>query len=156
MIVNDANGNPIGSLLGLSGEYLSLKSGKYFFSVGFDGTFPIAQIYWTGNNCTGTPYLNDGQGGQIGQSGTTAVPTYAYTLSYSAAGNSLYTLSNPNVNSVSVSENIPGGSLSIENPTCMSSVNPASGWPMTAISASTVGFIASGNPLAVATPLQLP
>jgi hypothetical protein len=77
MIVNDANGNPVGSLLGLSGEYLSLKSGKYFFSVGFDGTFPISQIWWTGANCTGTPYLNDGQGGQIGQSGTTAVPTYA-------------------------------------------------------------------------------
>jgi hypothetical protein len=157
MIVNDANGIPVGSLLGLGyGEYLNLKSGQYFFSIGFDGSFPISQIWWTGANCTGTPYLNDGQGGQIGQSGITASPSYAYDLVYSGVANSLYVLSGANANSISMSENIPGGSLSIENPTCMSSPGDASGWPMTSISASTVGFTASGTPLAVAAPLQLP
>jgi len=41
MIVNDANGIPVGSLLGLGyGEYLNLKSGQYFFSIGFDGSLP--------------------------------------------------------------------------------------------------------------------
>jgi hypothetical protein len=157
LIVNDANGAAVGALLSQGyGEDLNLKSGKYFFTVGFEGDFPTGQIWWTGANCTGTPYLNDGNGGNIGQPDYTAGQSYAYSVVYSGAQNQLYVLSGGDANSVATSVNIPGGSLSIENPTCMSSVNPASGWPMTAVSPDTVGFSASGTPLVVATPLQLP
>lgn len=157
LIVNDANGAAVGTLLGQGyGEDLNLKSGKYFFTVGFEGDFPTGQIWWTGPNCTGTPYLNDGNSGNIGQPDYTAAQSYAYSLVYSGVQNQLYLLSNADGNSVATSVNISGGAQSIENPTCMASVTPASGWPMTAISPGTVGFSASGTPLVVATPLQLP
>jgi hypothetical protein len=158
--VKDANNNAIGTLLGGPGfgASLSLKNGKYFFNVNLDGTFSIAQIWWTGPNCTGTPYLNDGNGGQIGTSGTVALLGYAFAPVYSGKTNSLYILSNSNSNSVSLSQNVPGGTQSIENPTCMSNggATPTSGWPLTLISPATMGFSAAGNPLKVATPLQIP
>lgn len=154
-------GPPSGTLLNSGyGVYLNVKNGKYFFTFGFDGTFPTAQIWWTGANCTGTPYLNDGDSGDIGQFGITAAMSYAFTPVYSAVRNELYVLSSPDSNGVSTSMNIPGGSISIENPTCMNNTGnaaqPASGWPITTISPGTIGFSATGTPLKVATPLQLP
>jgi hypothetical protein len=143
------------------GEYLNLKNGKYFFTVGFDGTFPIGQIWWSGLNCTGTPYLNDGQSGLIGTASYyTAQASYVNEPVYSAAANKLYLLSGGNSNSIALSQNMPGGSLSIENPTCMNNSpatsTPASGWPLTPTTPAAIGFSASGTPLAVATPLELP
>ena len=161
LAVKDANGGALGNLLGPpAGVYLNTIIGKYFLSFGFDGSFPIASINWTGLNCTGTPYFNDGQSGEIGSNGYTPVPSYAYTLLYSGAANKLYVLSSPNGNSVSYSENMPGGSLSYENPTCNNNLpataTPNSGWPLTVVTPATVGFSASGTPLTVAVPLQLP
>jgi len=92
----------------------------------------------------------------IGQNPSFAQLSYAYAPAFSAVANKLYVLSGANADSVSTSENIPGGSQSIENPTCMSSVNPASGWRMTSVTPATIGFSASGNPLTVAAPLLLP
>ena len=80
----------------------------------------------------------------------------AKNLTYSAKTNLLYTLSNPN--SVGVSTSVPMSALSIENPTCYN-YSPAvsvGGWSLTATTPATVGSTATGNPLTVPAPLELP
>jgi hypothetical protein len=128
--------------------YFTVEHSGYFYQIGVDGTFPAGQIYWTGPNCTGTPYLNDGWGGSGGQK------MLATQLTYSAKTNTLYTLSNPNSSGVSTSVAVT--SASIENPTCYASAGTVSGWALTPTSPATVGSSATGTPLTVPAPFQLP
>jgi hypothetical protein len=148
-LLKDKNGTSQGYLINYDSYfYFTVEHSGYLYQVGVDGTFPAGQIWWTGSNCTGTPYLNDGVSG--------GAQMLAKNLVYSAKTNELYTLSNPNANGVSTSVPITAGS--IENPTCYNNSPAASvgGWAMTPTTPATVGSTATGNPLTVPAPLQLP
>jgi Collagen triple helix repeat (20 copies) len=146
LTLKDKNGVSQGNLVSFdSSFYYTVQNAGYFYQVGADGTFPAAQIYWTGPNCTGTPYFNDGMaGGQI---------RAAKSLVYSAKANQLYTLSNPDANGVSTSVTV--NSQSIENPTCYASNGSVGGWAMTAVTPAAIGSTATGTPLKVPGPLQV-
>jgi hypothetical protein len=148
-MLKDKNGVSQGFLLGYDNYfYFTVENSGYIYEVGADGTFPAGQIWWTGANCTGTPYLNDG-----GSGGATML---AKTLTYSAKTDLLYTLSNPNSDGISTSVAITAGS--IENPTCYNNTpaQAAGGWAMTSVTPATIGSTASGTPLKVPAPFQLP
>lgn len=145
--LKDKNGVSQGYLLGYDNYfYFTVENSGYLYEVGVDGTFAPGQIWWTGANCTGTPYLNDGMSG-----GETM---FAKELTYSAKTNSLYTLANPNAGGISTSVAIYAAS--IENPTCMAAGYNAGGWAMTPISPATIGSTATGTPLKVPAPFVLP
>ena len=147
LTLKDRNGVSQGYLIGYDNYfYFTVENSGYFYQVGVDGTFFIGQIYWTGANCTGTPYLNDGVSG--------GATTFAKQVTYSAAANSLYILANPNAGGISTSVQITAGS--IENPTCMPAGYAAGGWAMTPISPATIGSTASGTPLKTPAPFLLP
>jgi len=97
---------------------------------GFD--FPISQIDWTGASCTGTPYLNSGNGAGI--------LSWANVLCFSGQTGSLYSLANANADGVASSVAITG--TSIENPNCMSP-GTNGGWALTAQTRSAVGLPAT-------------
>jgi hypothetical protein len=95
---------------------LSLKKGKYFLWVGFDGTFTSSVIYWTYCNCIGTPYLNDNQEGLIGVSPYNYASQVAYAngVVYSTVANQLFVLSNPDANSLAYSADLPRDTISLD------------------------------------------
>jgi hypothetical protein len=148
-LLKDKNGTSQGYLIAYDNYFnYTVEHSGYIYQLGVDGTFPAAQIWWTGSNCTGTPYLNDGESG--------GVKMLAKNVTYSAKTNELYTLSNPN--SLGISTSVAITALSIENPTCYN-YSPAlsvGGWALTATTPATVGSTATGNPLTVPAPLELP
>lgn len=91
---------------------------------------PIDQIYWSGSNCTGTPFYNDG--------GVTGSIIYSKTLCYSGKTGLLYSMANPNANGCSVSIAQPVAAT-IENPTCMTG-GGSSGWSLTSVTNATAGL----------------
>jgi hypothetical protein len=65
-MLKDKNGNTQGLLLGYDNYFdYTIEHSGYIYQLSVDGTFPTAQIWWTGSNCTGTPYLNDGESGGV-------------------------------------------------------------------------------------------
>jgi hypothetical protein len=149
-LLKDKNGTSQGYLINYdSFFYFTVEHSGYLYQVGADGTFPVGQIWWTGPNCTGTPYYND----SLGSSGGGA-QRLANNLIYSAKTNELYTLSSPN--SLGISTSVAITASSIENPTCMSSPGPVGGWALTPTTPATVGSTATGSPLTVPVPFQLP
>jgi hypothetical protein len=117
-LLKDKNGTSQGFLISYDNYFdYTVEHSGYLYQLGVDGTFPPVQIWWTGANCTGTPYLNDGLSG--------GAQMLAKNVIYSAKTNLLDTLSSPNALGISTSVAI--NALSIENPTCMSSVNPEVG-----------------------------
>ena len=148
-MLKDANGVSQGNLIAFDNSFkFTVENSGYLYLVGADGAFPTAQIYWTGASCTGTPYLNDGAGGAGGKM------TISKRVIYSAQANSLYSMSNPNAGGISTSVSFTAAS--IENPTCMTAGYTASGWALTPITPAAVGSTASGAPLKVPAPFQLP
>jgi hypothetical protein len=146
LILKDKNGVSQGNLVSFDNAfYYTIQNAGYFYRIGADGTFPTGQIYWTGANCTGTPYLNSGSG-----AGHTRI---ANSLVYSAMANQLYTLSSPDANGVSTSVAVT--SQSIENPTCYASSGSVAGWAMTPVTPAAIGSTATGTPLKVPVPLQV-
>jgi hypothetical protein len=87
LIVKDANGNALGTLVSPPGYYggtLTIYKSGYAITVNVDGTFPPSQIWWSNAaSCGGTAYLNDGNSGSGG------VPSYYHTVVWSGAGDSL-------------------------------------------------------------------
>jgi hypothetical protein len=144
----DNNSVTLGTILsfGYDGDVEVLTSTGYIVSIYMDpnGTddFPTSQIYWTGASCSGTPYLNDGQGG------TGGIKRYYKLLCYSHSATSLYEMSSPNTNHISTSVGFT--SATIENPTCMSSAGSNSGWALTVITNT-----AAGLPATIAYPLSV-
>lgn len=135
----DDNNVKLGTIVGINRATVTIiTSTGHIVDILFtpNGThrFPIDQIYWSGANCTGTPFLNDG--------GVTGSVTYSKTLCYSGKTGLLYSMAAPNVNGCSTSAAQPVAST-IENPTCMSS-GGSSGWSLIAIvNNSTVGLPAT-------------
>jgi hypothetical protein len=158
--VKDANGRVLGTLVGFTGNnLLTLYNLGYFIVMGMDGKFPVPEIFWTGPNCDGTGYLNDGQGGTVLTGGEPKM--YTKTVIYSALTNSLFVPVGAAPEALSV--NVIVGS--IEDPglrdgtgTCSSLGAAAeSGWQLAPFDAAvSLGWTISGAPLAVAVPLQLP
>jgi hypothetical protein len=156
--VKDANGHVLGTLVGFTGNnFVTVYNSGYFIRIGMGGNFPVSQIWWTGSTCNGTGYLNDGLGGVVGN----APQMYAKTVIYSGSTNSLLvpvgaTAQVGSVNGSVVANEDPG---TTDGSTVCSSGFTAteSGWQLTPFDAAlTLGWIVSGNPLAVAGPLQLP
>jgi hypothetical protein len=156
--VKDANGNVLGTLVGFTfNNFVIIYKSGYFITVGMGGKFPVSQIWWTGSSCSGTGYLNDGQGGvTLGN----APQMYNKTVLYSGSTNSLLVPVGSGAQVVSINATI--ASSEDFGPTdgsssCSSSPGSTSGWQLTTFNAATtLGWTLSGNPLAVAGPLQLP
>jgi len=157
-MVKDANGAALGTLLSF-GVGPTTPSGttqiwlytpqKYIVGLDMLGTLlNPTQIYYTGANCTGTPYLNSGS--------STAV-RYAYGKSafWSPANGKLYAFATADAN---------GRATTVNNLNLLSSEDPTTGcgaaptnpttkqvFALTEVSRSTVGL-----PTNIALPLQFP
>ena len=141
----DNNGVRLGTIVALpsytasSGAFATIiTSNGYIATVLFapngSNAFPGNQIYWTGANCSGTPYFNNG--------GTPNTVRLAKLLIYSASTGNLYSLSNPDANGVSTS--VPISSATIENNgVCTTSAGGSNGYALTLISRSTIGLPAT-------------
>ncbi|MGA3082069.1 MAG: hypothetical protein ABSD44_11880 [Terracidiphilus sp.] len=104
LVVKDANGNSLGFLVGVgyAGAVTIYKSG-YTLTVNIDGTFNPSQIWWSsGTACSGTGYLNDGQGGAAG------LQMYYHTLVWSGANDSWYVTNGTATKDVVTSVAAPG------------------------------------------------
>lgn len=157
-LVKDALGNVLGTLVGFSGNnFVTVYKSGYFIRIGMGGAFPVSPIWWTATACTGgTGYLDDGQ------YGAASPPSmYSKSVIYSGARNSLLLAVGSTAQVTSVNATV----TSIEEPgatdgsfLCYSDfVQSATGWELTPFDGSTtLGWVVSGNPLAVAGPLQLP
>ncbi|HMH16476.1 MAG TPA: DNRLRE domain-containing protein [Edaphobacter sp.] len=172
LLVKDANGNVLGTLIGAPYSTLvTIYKSGYFISLNVDGTFQPSQIWWSSaSGCSGTPYLNDGTGSSGG------ALTYYHTLAYSGETNSLYVTGGTATKNVVTSVAAGSGNHSIENSgyedgetVCNTGYTGGyAGWPLTVFSASTLGWtlqnncsalkdgVVANDRLCVAGPLQLP
>jgi hypothetical protein len=154
--VKDATGTVLGTLVGFGRNEIEVYKSGYISRIHPSGKFPVSQIYWTGAACTGSAYLNSGQGNIT--DGKFA-PMYSKTVVFSSSANSLMVASGAQPQTATVNFT----AASIENRddldgtgTCSVSTGNVSGWPLTAISGPTLGWTVSGTPLSVAGPLQMP
>jgi Collagen triple helix repeat (20 copies) len=175
LIVKDANGNSLGTLVGAPTNRLAVTIYKagYFVTLNLDGTFQPSQMWWTSaTSCSGTAYLNDGTGGVGGK------VAYFHTLAYSGEQNLLYVTSGSVTNNLITSTGAGSANHSIENSGGTSgeancTINQGTygfgGWQLVQFDAGTVlgwtlhnncsalkdGVVANDR-LCVAGPLQLP
>jgi hypothetical protein len=98
--VYDSSNNKLGTFVGLCcvsegpPNGVTVYQNGLFVNLDWSGYFPVGGFNWTANNCTGTPYLNDGfGGGQV--AGTNQVV-------YSAIANKLYVLAGSGASATSV------------------------------------------------------
>ena len=156
--VKDALGNVLGTLVGFTGNnFVTVYKSGYFVQLGLGGNFRVSDIWWTGTPCNGVGYLNDNQGGVVGS----APQMYSKTVLYSGSINSLLVPAGSTAQVASVNATVtdledPGvtDGSSLCSP---GSAATESGWLLTTFDATaTLGWLVTGNPLAVAGPLQLP
>jgi hypothetical protein len=158
--VLDANNNVLGTVVGISsmsGPYdaITLFSKGYFVRVNLDGSFPIGSGYplsWSGPNCTGSVYLNDGRYTQTG-----GAVTAANNVLFSAQTNSFYVPAGTG----STAASLPGISANyVENDigcyaTEFAPTGVISAWPLAPFDiAGTLGWKVGGSPLHLAGPLK--
>jgi hypothetical protein len=117
-----------------------LTSTGYQVTIPFDGVFQPAQIYYTGANCTGTAYLNDGNGG--------TPPFSDISGKWVVFSGSMNTLMVPATVTSGYSTGQAFTAATIDNPTCGASPGTASGWKLTSIT-----HAAAGLPAVIATPI---
>jgi hypothetical protein len=111
LTVKDANGNALGTLLSAPGNGMTIYKSGYAISVNIDGTFSPSQIWWSNSSsCTGTPYLNDGQGGSGG------ISTYYHTVVWSGAADSFYVVTGTPTKDSVTSVSAGTGNPTIEDP----------------------------------------
>ncbi len=112
-------------------------------AIPWTGTFQPAQIWYTGTNCTGTAYLNDGG------DGTPPFPKiFGKWVVFSGSANSLMA---PTTVSGGTSTAETFTAQSIDNPTCGNNAAfTREGWKLSAVSRATVGL-----PATIAVPLRL-
>jgi hypothetical protein len=116
--------------------------------VGWDGKVPNGQIYWTGAGCTGTAYLNDGNGGTAPFD-----PLWVKSATFSAAAASFMV-----PNTAATSGAVISGALTsaaIENPACGASAGTASGWQLKTATPAQLGLPANASDGTFATPLSI-
>ncbi len=153
-VLRDGNGNALGNIIGTaSNRYFIVQKGIYIFAVNGAGFFQTApastQIYWTGASCTGTPYLNSGS--------STAGPRWSGNVAYSSSANQLYTLASPDGNGESTPAVGPSTTSNDIGGSCSAGGHSTQLlFTLAPVTPATIGITATGNPLKVATPLQLP
>jgi hypothetical protein len=142
-VAKDNNGVTLGKVLYSDQWGLTvLTSANYIVGLNWDGTYPIAQVWYTGASCTGTAILNSGS--------TDPFSIYGKTLVYVGSLGSLATPTSVNSNGVSVST-ASTAVQSIDNPDCQSANgNFGNGWALTAVTAASAGL-----PTTIAAPLSL-
>jgi hypothetical protein len=176
LIVKDANGNVLGTLVSGLGAYgigsgVTIYKSGYFVSVNLDGTFQPSQIWWSSStSCSGTPYLNDGWSG--------GVPIYYQTVAYSGELNSWYVVGGSVTKNEIKSVSAGSANHSIENSgngtgeaicSTNNGANTFGGWPLSSFDlGGTLGWtilhncsalldgMVHNDRICVAGPLQLP
>jgi hypothetical protein len=139
----DGNNVKLGTVISSGSSSASvLTSTGYQIDIPFTGAFYPAQIYYTGASCTGTAYLNDGNGG-TGPFGAIADKWAVYSASQ-------HTLMAPATVANGVSTGEAFTASTIDNPDCGSDTGTRSGWKLVAITRATAGL-----PNTIATPLRL-
>jgi hypothetical protein len=119
-----------------------LTSTGYQISIPFDAVLKPAQIYYTGAGCTGTAYLNDGNGG--------TPPFDAISGKWLVFSGSMSTLMEPATVTAGASNGEAFTAATIDNPTCGASAGTRSGWKLKAITRA-----AAGLPAVIATPIKV-
>ncbi|WP_166139447.1 collagen-like protein [Nocardioides ochotonae] len=146
--VKDGQGRTLGDVVGLTQYGATLLTSQgYQIDVGWDGTLYPAQAWYTGADCTGTPLLNSGSGGDGGA-------IFAKTLVYLGTPN---TLAVPDVASSAISAPEVGLPVSsIDNPTCGSSGSAVRyGWKLRPTTAAAVGLPPLAGAGSFAAPLSI-
>ncbi len=146
--LRDGSDNVVGTVVSVSTTSVTVRTSTgHVLTLGWDGKMRPAQAYYAGPGCTGTPYLNSGNGDTPENT-----PLFAKLVVY---------LGSPNTLAVPTSIG-PSGSAtevaltaaSIDNPDCSPSIGPRSGWQLGNVSAGSVGLAAFSNG-GVPTPLVL-
>ncbi|WP_037409916.1 collagen-like domain-containing protein [Candidatus Solirubrobacter pratensis] len=139
----DGNNVTLGTVIASgSSSATVLTSTGYQMDIPFDGKFYPAQIYYTGGSCSGTAYLNDGQGG--------TPPFGAMNGKWVVYSGSLKSLMAPAGVSNGVATAEAFTAATIDNPDCGPDTGTRSGWKLTPITRS-----AAGLPDTIAMPLHL-
>lgn len=139
----DGNAVNLGRVVSTTREAATvLTSTGYIVTIPFDGVFKPAQIYYTGAGCTGTAYLNDGNGG--------TPPFETIGGKWVVFSGSQNTLMAPATVVSGFSTGVSFTAATIDNPTCGASAGLRSGWQLTAISRVTAGL-----PASIATPITM-
>jgi hypothetical protein len=148
LTVKDGAGHTLGTATDIDQYGVTfLTSTGYLVSLGWDGTMYPAQANYTGANCTGTAYLNDG--GEAANNDPEVM--YAKTVVYLGTPNSLAVPADTNgTASTSVKATAPN----IDNPTCMNGGGTNSGWKLKTVTATDVGLPA-GTTSSVTAPLSV-
>ncbi len=106
----DANGNALGAIVSFGRSTVSVMRSGHIVTLGVDGVFVPSQIWWTdAASCTGQAFLNDGSGGDGGDS------LYFRTVVYSSQANSLMIPAAAATRGVVISVFGGAGAHSIEN-----------------------------------------
>jgi hypothetical protein len=142
LTVKDANNVTLGTLVSSSANAVVVHTSTgYFASMGWDGVFSPAQIYYAGASCTGAAILNDG--------GSTGKTMGSRWLVWSGSQATFFRPTS--TGGASAVASVGGFSAqTIDNPACAASVGTRSGWPLTAIIAAGAGL-----PATIAAPLTV-
>ncbi len=151
LIARDSASTPvkIGTVVGMNqdGPAVITPNG-YLIAPSFAGSFNGGQIYWTGANCTGTPYLN---AGYAPDPSWPASGLWNRQVVYSKFTGKLYVAANPDTNGMAWNVGFTHA-LSIENPDCVpTGYDPVTcptcgdngGWPLSEATRTTIGLPAT-------------
>lgn len=157
--VLDGNNHVLGTLLGLGpvlnsvaapqqpNSFIVYRNG-WFVTLLFGGRFPLGLekgtfLYWSGPNCTGSPYLPAG-----------SEPISRRLVIYSTAANSLYRASGSGELALPATPAQQFHSVEIPNGGCGNGVYGGfSTWQLEPFDANRLGWELSGNPMRVTGPV---
>ena len=136
LALSDGQGNTLGKVVSMTRSSTAVvTSTGHLLTINWDGTISNAQIYYTGANCTGEAYLNDGGSGNQ--------RIYAKTAVWSG---SFATFMVPETSSQGYSVSGPLTAQTIDNPACGTSAGARNGWKLVGVSRSQIGLPAgTGN-----------
>ena len=130
----------LGDLMSIDrNSFTLLTSTGYLLTARWDGTIPTSQTYYTGADCTGTPYLNSSGG----------IPAFGKTLVYLGSPGSLGV---PDVTGAGAAPAVSLTAESIDNPACGPSTGTKTGVKMKTTTAVAVGLPTTNQ---LVTPLSI-
>jgi len=139
----DGNNVTLGKVISFSRDAATvLTSTGYQISIPFDAVLKRAQIYYTGASCTGTAYLNDGNGG--------TPPFDVISGKWLVFSGSMNTLMEPATVASGFATSEALVAATIDNPACGASAGTRSGWKLKPITRT-----AAGLPAVIATPITV-
>ena len=147
--LKDANGVVLGTVLTSTRTNIFFQTSTgYQTTINWIGTFPAAQIYYTGapvsGVCSGTAYLN-----ALGSA--TPQNIYGKTMSFSYSLNTLMVPAASTLQPDGTAAAVPTAALlGFDNPTCLAQSSSTPNYLLTPISRA-----AAGLPATIATPLSI-